>query len=463
MQNTKENKMGYMPVNKLLLSMSVPIMISMIVQALYNIVDSIYVAQLSENALSAVSLAFPVQNLMIAVATGTGVGVSAILSRALGSKDFERANKCAGNSMVLVVFSWILIAVIGALISRPIIAGQIKGGANAAEIIEMGTTYLRIVTIASFGIFGEIAFERLLQSTGKTVLSMIVQLIGAVTNIVLDPILIFGRYGFPELGVAGAALATVIGQIVAMIIAVILHFTLNKDIRVKLKHFIPDFKLIGKIYIIGIPSILMVAIGSVMNFLLNKILASFTTTAVAVFGAYFKIQSFIFMPIFGLNNGMVPILAYNYGALQMDRIKKTIKLAMTYAVSFMVLGFAIFQLFPDTLLGFFEATGDMYQIGRVAFRTISYSFLVAGASVVCSSVYQAFGKSIYSFIVSFARQLVILIPAAYLLSLYGKLDLVWIAFPIAEVVCLVLCLIFLKRILTSVKKTIDSKKEAMVK
>ena len=462
MQGTKENKMGYMPVNKLLLTMSVPIMISMIVQALYNIVDSIYVAQLSENALSAVSLAFPVQNLMIAVATGTGVGVSAILSRALGAGDKERANRAAGNSMLLIVFSWVVIAVVGMLISRPIIAGQIKGGEGAAEIVEMGTTYLKIVTVASLGVFGEIAFERLLQSTGKTVLSMIVQLIGAITNIILDPILIFGRYGFPELGVAGAAWATVTGQVVAMIIAVILHFALNKDLRVKLRHFIPDFKIIGKIYVIGIPSILMVAIGSVMNFLLNKILSGLNITAVAVFGAYFKMQSFVFMPVFGLNNGMVPILAYNYGALQMERIKKTIRLSMIYAVCIMLLGFAAFQLFPDTLLGFFEATGDMYEIGIVALRILCFSFITAGMSVVCSSVYQAFGKSIYSFIVSFARQLVLLIPIAFLLSLTGKINLVWLAFPVSEALCWVLCMIFLKRILKTVKKTIDSKKEAVV-
>ena len=273
MQGTKENKLGYMPVNTLVLSMSVPIMISMIVQALYNIVDSIYVAQLSENALSAVSLAFPIQNLMIAVATGTGVGVSAILSRALGAGERERANRCAGNSMLLIIFSWLVVGTIAVILARPIIAGQIEGSANSAEIVEMGTTYLRIVAMMSFGLYGEIAFERLLQSTGKTVLSMIVQLIGAITNIILDPILIFGRYGFPEMGVAGAAWATVIGQIFAMCIAIVLHFALNKDIKVKVKHFIPDFKLIGRIYIIGIPSILMVAIGSVMNFFLNKILS----------------------------------------------------------------------------------------------------------------------------------------------------------------------------------------------
>ena len=458
----KENKMGVMPVNKLLLSMSVPIMISMIVQALYNIVDSIYVAQLSENALSAVSLAFPIQNLMIAVATGTGVGVSAILSRALGAKDYEKANKAAGNSMLLIVFSWFIIAVIGALFSEPIIAAQITESADSVQIVQMGTEYLKIVSMVSFGVYGEIAFERLLQSTGRTVLSMVVQLVGAVINIILDPILIFGRYGFPELGVAGAAWATVIGQIIAMIIAVILHFALNKEIRVKLRHFIPDFKLIGRIYVIGIPSILMVAIGSVMNFLLNKILSSFTTTAVAVFGAYFKLQSFVFMPVFGLNNGMVPILAYNYGALRMDRIKKTIKLAMLYAVAMMIIGFAVFQLFPDALLGFFDASEAMMEIGRPALRTLSFSFLTAGLSVVSSSVYQAFGKSLYSFIVSFARQLVILIPIAYLMSLTGKLDLVWTAFPIAEMTCCVLCLIFLRSILKKIKQTIDSKTKPVV-
>lgn len=462
MQGIKENKMGVMPVNKLLLSMSVPIMISMIVQALYNIIDSIYVAQLSENALSAVSLAFPIQNLIIAVATGTGVGVSAILSRALGAKDYERANKAAGNSLVLVIFSWVVIALIGLVFSKPIIAAQITQSADSAEIVEMGTQYLQIVSMVSIGVYGEIAFERLLQSTGRTVLSMVVQLVGAVINIILDPILIFGRYGFPELGVAGAAWATVIGQIIAMLIAVVLHFTLNKEIRIKLRHFIPDFKLIGKIYLIGIPSILMVAIGSVMNFLLNKILSSFTTTAVAVFGAYFKLQSFVFMPVFGLNNGMVPIIAFNYGALNMERIKKTIKLAMIYAVVMMLIGFAVFQLFPDGLLNFFEASEEMNKIGSVALRTLSFSFLTAGMSVVSSSVFQAFGKSVYSFIVSFARQLVLLIPIAYLMSLTGNLNLVWLAFPVSEALCWVLCMVFLKRILKTVKKTIDTKKNAVV-
>lgn len=462
MQGIKENKMGVMPVNKLLLSMSVPIMISMIVQALYNIIDSIYVAQLSENALSAVSFAFPIQNLIIAVATGTGVGVSAILSRALGAKDYERANKAAGNSLVLVIFSWVVIALIGLVFSKPIIAAQITQSADSAEIVEMGTQYLQIVSMVSIGVYGEIAFERLLQSTGRTVLSMVVQLVGAVINIILDPILIFGRYGFPELGVAGAAWATVIGQIIAMLIAVVLHFTLNKEIRIKLRHFIPDFKLIGKIYLIGIPSILMVAIGSVMNFLLNKILSSFTTTAVAVFGAYFKLQSFVFMPVFGLNNGMVPIIAFNYGALNMERIKKTIKLAMIYAVVMMLIGFAAFQLFPDGLLNFFEASEEMNKIGSVALRTLSFSFLTAGMSVVSSSVFQAFGKSIYSFIVSFARQLVLLIPIAYLMSLTGNLNLVWTAFPIAEMLCCILCLVFLVKILKNVKQTIDKKREAVV-
>lgn len=334
MQNKKENKMGIMPVNKLIITMSLPIMISMLIQALYNIVDSMYVAQISEEALTAVSLVFPFQNLMIAVATGTGVGVNALLSRSLGEKNFKLANRTANNSLFLAFIISILFAVVGVLFAKPFISMQTEN----PVIFNQGVDYLVIVSVASVGLFGQISTERLLQSTGKTIYSMITQGLGAIINIILDPIMIFGLGPIPRMETAGAALATVIAQIIAAIIGVCLNITLNKELRLSFKDMLPDKSIIKRIYSVGVPSILMASIGSVMTFCLNKILIGFTETAVAVFGAYFKLQSFIFMPVFGLNNGVVPIIAYNLGAAKADRIKKTIKLALIYAVSFMVIG-----------------------------------------------------------------------------------------------------------------------------
>lgn len=438
----QENKMGTMPINKLLISMSLPMMISMLVQALYNIVDSIFVAQISENALTAVSLAFPFQQLMISVGTGIGVGVNALLSRYLGSQRPDKANAVAKCGIFLSFISCILFIISGLLFSRPFFTFQ----TNVDEIITHGNSYLLICTVGSLGIFAQMIAEKLLVSTGKTKLSMVTQLSGAITNLILDPIMIFGYFGCPKLGVAGAALATVIGQWIAGLTGFILNIKCNKEISLNMKKFKPEIKVIGKIFAIGIPSIIMTSISSVLTFLMNKILILFSTTATAVFGAYFKLQSFIFMPIFGLNNGMVPIIAYNYGAKRPERIKKTIKYSITYAVSIMLLGLLIFQLCPELLLKFFNASDEMLKIGKPALRTISLSFTFAGISIISCSVFQALGKSLTSMFVSIFRQLVFLLPVAYLFSLTKKLELVWFAYPIAEIASVTFCIIMMIRI-----------------
>lgn len=430
----KENKMGTMPINKLLISMSLPMMISMLVQALYNVVDSIFVSQISENALTAVSLAFPVQNFMIAVGVGTGVGINALLSRSLGEKKFEQANKVANNGVFLAVLSYIAFLILGIIFSRRFFQWQ----TDIKDIVDGGYSYLIIVTTCSFGMYGQIAFEKLMQSTGKTIFSMTTQLTGAIVNIVLDPILIFGLFGFPKLGISGAAIATVIGQICGMSLGIYLNTTKNKEIKVEVKNFRPSLRTIKEIYAVGIPSIIMASIGSVMTFGLNKILLVFSSTATAVFGVYFKLQSFIFMPVFGINNGMVPIIAYNYGARNKDRLMKTVKISIMYGISIMLIGLVIFQVFPKELLSLFNASDKMISIGVPALRTISISFLFAGYCIVVSSMFQALGNGVMSMIVSLVRQLIVLLPVAYLLSKSGNLNMVWWAYPIAEIasVCL---------------------------
>ena len=421
--------MGVAPITKLVFSMSVPMMVSMLVQALYNVVDSIFVSQLSENALTAVSLAFPIQNLMIAVASGTAVGVNALLSKSLGEKNFEKANKIAVNGVILSIFGYLIFLLVGLFGANAFFRTQ----TNIPEIVESGTQYLMICSCLSFGVFGQIIFERLMQSTGKTIYTMFTQGIGAVVNIIFDPLLIFGIGPFPEMGVAGAAAATVLGQMVACIIAIILNHKYNREIHVSIRKFKPDFKIIGKIYYIGIPSIIMMAIGSIMTYSMNKILISFTETAVAVFGVYFKLQSFIFMPIFGLNNGIIPIIAYNYGAQNRKRMMKTVRVAMIFAVSIMFIGLILMQTMPEVMLGFFNASENMLLIGVPALRIISICFVFAGVCIALGSVFQALGKSILSMFVSIARQLVVLIPAAYFLSLTGNVNNVWFSFPIAEI------------------------------
>ncbi len=425
--------MGTMPVNKLLISMSLPIMISMLVQALYNIVDSIFVAQLSENALTAVSLAFPMQSLMIAAATGIGVGINALLSRSLGEKAFDRANMAAINGIFVELAACVIFMILGLTITQTFYEVQVGKG----EITDLGVEYLSIVTVFSLGIFMQIACERLLQATGKTIYTMCTQGLGAIINIIFDPILIFGLCGAPKMGIAGAAAATVLGQFVAAILALILNIKKNLEIHITLKGFRPDGHIIRTILAVGIPSIIMQAIGSVMVFCFNKILNGFSSTAVAVFGVYFKLNSFVFMPVFGLNNGMVPIIAYNYGAHSRERMTKTIKYSVCYAVAIMIIGLAVIQIFPDKLLELFNASETMMSMGITALRIISLSFCFAGVCIVFSSVFQALGKGVISMLVSFVRQLVILLPAAYLLSLLGDVNLVWWSFIIAEVITVV--------------------------
>ena len=441
-ETRQENKMGVLPVNRLLITMSLPMMASMLVQALYNIVDSIFVSRINENALTAVSLAFPLQMLMIAIAGGTGVGVSAILSKSLGEKDFDRANKTAVNGIFLYLLSYLLFLLIGLTFVRPFYASQ----TSDPEILEFGVQYMTICCVMSFGIFAQFIFERLLTSTGRTLLTMITQSTGAIINIILDPILIFGLLGAPKMGVSGAALATVIGQIAAGILSCILNIKKNPDIEISFKGFKPDRELISEIYRIGVPSIIMQAIGSAMNYIMNKILIGFTSTAVAVFGVYFKMQSFIFMPVFGLNNGMIPIIAYNYGARHRDRMMKTWKLSWLYATAIMVLGTLAYEIIPEYMLRLFDASETMMNIGITAFRIIGIHFPVAAFCIVTGSMFQALGKSMYSMITSIMRQVVILIPAAWLLSLLGQVDYVWWAFPIAEIMSAVTTLFFFSRI-----------------
>ena len=441
----QENKMGTMPVNRLLVTMSIPMIISMLVQALYNVVDSVFVSRINENALTAVSMAFPIQNLMIAVAVGTGVGTNALLSRSLGEKNQEMADRAANNSVFLACASYLVFLIFGITGSELFYKLQ----TDIPEIISYGKDYISVVSILSFGLFFQVAFDRMLQATGRTFHTMFTQGAGAVINIILDPILIFGWFGLPKMEVAGAALATVIGQIIAAIISAVLNITKNTDIHLEFRDMKPDKEVIGHIYAVGLPSIIMSSIGSVMTFCMNKILMSFTSTATAVFGVYFKLQSFVFMPVFGLNNGMVPIIAFNYGAKQKQRIMKTMKLAMIYAFGMMAVGLLIFQLCPAVLLELFNASDSMLAIGVPALRTISISFLFAAFSIISISMLQALGHGIYSMFISVGRQLVVLIPVAYLLAQTGNLYLVWLAFPLAEIMAIVLSIIFMRKVLKS--------------
>ncbi len=436
-----ENKMGVMPIDKLLITMSLPMMISMLVQALYNIVDSIFVSHINEYALRAVSLAFPIQSLMIAVAVGTAVGINAFLSRTLGEKEFEKANAIAVNGIFIELISYIVFALIGIFASRPFFSSQTA----IPEVRDYGTTYLTVCCVAGIGIFMQTVFERLLQSTGKTFYAMITQGAGAIINLILDPILIFGLFGFPKMGVAGAAAATVIGQIVAACMAVFFNLKVNKELHVSFIGFRPDGKLIGQIYKVGIPSIVMQAIGSVMTYGMNLILEAFGA-AQTVFGVYFKLQSFIFMPVFGLNNGMVPIIAYNYGADKRERVVKTMKSSIRYAVGIMLMGLLVMEVIPARLIGLFNATPELLEIGVPALRIICLSFCFAGYCIVVGSVFQALGNGVYSMIVSIARQLCVLLPVAYLLSLSGNVNLIWWSFPIAELVSVGMSTFFLRRI-----------------
>ena len=447
-----ENKMGVQPVGRLLAGMAIPMMISMLVQALYNVVDSVFVSRISENAFNAVGLAFPLQNLMIAVGAGTAVGINTLLSRSLGEKKQDMADRAAGTGIFLSLCSAVVFALIGIFLSRPFFMAQAK---TVPEIVEMGTAYTRICLGLSVGLFCQFCFERLLQSTGRTMLSMVTQLIGAIINIILDPVFIFGLCGMPKMGVTGAAVATVLGQFVGALLAILLNLKYNPEIRIRLRLIRWDKPVLREIYRVGVPSIVMQSIGSVMTFGMNKILFVFTPTATAVFGAYFKIQSFIFMPVFGLNNGMLPIISYNYGAARMDRVKRTVRLTICTAVCIMTVGFAVFQLAPATLLTLFDASAEMTAIGVPALRIISISFLLAGFCIIAGSVCQAIGNPLYSMMVSICRQLVVLLPAAWLLAQSGRLELVWWSFPIAEIASFTLSAIFLRRTMRAAEEELS--------
>lgn len=438
----EENKMGVMPINKLLITMSLPIIISMLVQACYNIVDSIFVAQISENALTAVSLAFPAQNLLIAFAGGTAVGINALLARSLGEKNQEHANSVANHAIIIWITMSIIFAVIGVTCGRFFFSVQ----TTDQEILTLGIQYFSIVVGLSFGLFGQFTFERLLQATGRTVQTMITQGLGAIINIIFDPIFIFGLFGFPEMGVAGAALATVLGQIIACLLGIFINIKHNPDIQFSLKGFRPEWIIIKRIYAISIPSIIMQSIGSIMTYGMNIILIGFSTTATAVFGVYFKLQSFFFMPVFGLNNGLIPIVSYNYGARKKERMVGVIKLAMIYATGMMIIGIIAFETVPDVLFSLFNASEHMLSLGVPALRIIAIHFIFAGFGIVCSAVFQAVSKGTYSLIISLIRQLIVLLPAAFLLSLLGNVNLVWFAFPIAEIVSALCAFFFFKKV-----------------
>ncbi|MGI5986493.1 MAG: MATE family efflux transporter [Clostridiales bacterium] len=431
-----ENMMGTMSENKLLLTISVPMMISMLIQALYNVVDSYFVSKISENALNAVALAFPLQNLMIGVSVGTGVGINSLLSRRLGQKNQKAVNDAAMNGIFLAVLSSLVFVAFGVFFSRMYFESQTK----VSEIVEGGTAYLSICTIASFGIFAEITFSRLLQSTGRTMYSMIGQLVGAGTNIILDPIMIFGYLGFPAMGVAGAAVATVAGQILGASVDLFFNLKKNNEIQFKFKGFRPDLQVIRQIYAVGFPAILNTSIVSFMTFGMNRILLGFSTAATAVMGVYFKLQSFIYMPVFGLNNALVPIVAYNYGARKPDRIRKTMLIALMYASGIMLIGILIFQLMPHQILSLFIEKPETFKIGIAALKTISTGFIFSGIILIISAVFQALGHGVYALVVQIIRQLAAVLPLAYLFSLSGDVNMVWWAFPVAEIISALICL-----------------------
>ncbi|MBQ8410822.1 MAG: MATE family efflux transporter [Ruminiclostridium sp.] len=460
MVETKENKMGTMSEGKLLLSMSLPIMISMIIQALYNIVDSIFVAKFSQDALTGVTVAFPMQNLMIAVGSGTGVGISAFLSKSLGEGKRELASKVAKNGLLLAGLSWTLFLVIGIFFARPFIASQ----TSSEAVVEYGAEYLSLCSVLSFGIFFQITLERLLQSTGKTFFTMITQATGAIINIILDPIFIFGYFGLPAMGISGAAIATVFGQTIAAVLGIIFNLKLNKELDFSFKGFKPDIDIIKRIYVVGLPSIVMMAISSVMTFAMNKILDGFSTVATNVFGIYFKLQSFAVMPVVGINNGMVPIISYNYGARRKDRIMKTIKYSVIFALSITIGCMLIFQFFPEQLIKMFAAEGEaeaLLEMGVPALRIISLNFIFAGFCIVSGSVFQAMGNGVLSLIVSVARQLVVLVPAAYILSKIGGVNAVWWSFPLAECMSVLCSAVFLVLIYKKTIKKLDEPEKSL--
>ena len=437
-----ENKMGVMPIGKLLINMALPMIISMLVQALYNVVDSIYVSQISENAVTALSLAFPIQNLQIGFAVGIGVGVNALLSKSLGQKDQENANFAAGNGAVIMVIATVVFMIFGVVGVEPFFRIQ----TDVPATLEASITYTRICSIGCLGVFISILCERLLQSTGRTIYTMITQSMGAIINIILDPILIHGQLGLPAMGIAGAAWATIIGQWSSAILGIIFNLTCNPEVHLHPKYFRLRGKTVAPILTVGIPSVVMNGIGSVMTFGMNQILQGFRETATSVFGVYFKLQSFFFMPLFGLNNATISIIAYNYGARKPDRIMKTLKISSISALTLMITGMLIFQFAPELLLSMFNPSQDFMTMGCAALRTISFAFPIAAVCIALSASFQALGNGIYSTIISLARQLIVLLPAAYLLSLSGDVNLVWWSYPIAEIISGALTFYFFLRI-----------------
>lgn len=456
-----ENRMGYEPVPKLILKMSFPMMISMLIQALYNIVDSIFVSQVSENALTAVSLAYPFQLLIIAVGVGTAIGVNSLMSRKLGERLPEEAGKAAVNGLFLALLGSVFFLLFGLFLAEPVMdlflpSESIAGTADyiaQTESVALAKIYLKICMIFSFGSMFQLMFERIIMATGNTIRPMIIQLIGAVVNIIGDPILIFGWFGLPAMGVAGAAIATVAGQIIAMIVSVFLAFRMDSVIKLKLRGFRPSGKSIKQIYQVGVSSILMQSLGSVITFSLNAILITFTSTAVAVLGVYFKIQSFIFMPVFGMNAGVLPIFGYNFGAGKKERIRQTYRTCILYALAIMLIGVAVFQIFPEALLGLFEASEQMLEIGVPALRIISIHFPLAAVCIMSLTMFQGIGRGLYSLLCSLIRQLFAILPAAYILSKAVGLEGVWFCYPIAECIAFVFSLIVAKRVF---RKDIDT-------
>ena len=454
---TKENKMGTMPVKRLILNMSLPMIISMMVQALYNVVDSIFVARLSEEALTAVTLVFPMQNFIIALATGTGVGFNVLLSQGLGEKNYEKSDSAANAGVFLVLINTIIFVLIGLFGAVPFITSQTNDAAIQADAI----IYLQIISFLSTGSFLQITGERLLQATGRTMLSMISQIVGAVANIILDPIMIFGLFGCPKLGVAGAAYATVIGQFIAAAVGLFLNVKYNKEIHLSIKQILrPRMRIIKPIYFIAIPSILMVSIGSVMTYAMNIILIAFSTTAAAVFGVYFKLQSFFFLPVFGLNNGLIPVLSYNYGAMNKKRIDEALRFSLALAFGIMLAGTLLLEVIPGVLLDMFNAADDMKSMGIIALRTIAIHFPLAAIGIVLSSIFQAFAQSIYSLIISVMRQLVVLIPAAWLLAQTGDVNNVWWSFFVAEIISLLASIYFFKKVYNSTISPLEAMQRA---
>lgn len=438
----KENKMGTMEVRRLILTMSLPIMISMLVQALYNIVDSMFVARVSEAALAAVSLCYPIQMIMVAVACGTGVGINALLSRYLGEKKQEKASQVAMHGLFCAICNWLVFAVIGLFFSEAFL----RLFSDDVQIIMMGISYMQICTICSFGVFVQITYERIMQSTGNTIYNMVIQGVGALINIILDPIFIFGLGPVPALGTAGAAIATVIGQIVAMFLGIIITQKKIREIQLSVRGFHLDGMIMKAMYRIAIPAILMQSIMSFMTVMMNMILAPFSEMAVSVFSIYYKLQQFVFMAVLGMNNALIPILSYNYGANQMERIREGIRFALWMSCVIMAIGTVVFQLFPTQLLYLFDAKETLLSIGIPALRTISVSFVFAGISMVLCSVFQALGSPNHSLLVTLLRQMVILLPLAYGFSSAFGLDMCWWSFPITEVLCALLSLYLLRSV-----------------